>query len=144
MILKLKHQDRKAQKMRSSTRTTTAAAVCAQITSPRIWFCFVLVLAFATLTASAQTDITATTTSTTVQYLGNPNPQNTLTAVTAPLGGIIIKGTGISPITGQPFRHLWVDDATFGICRIDPDIDSPGPYAITTSTCPFKINGASI
>ncbi len=130
--------------MRSSTRTTAAAAVCAQIASPRTWFCFVLVLAFATLTASAQTDITATTTTTTVQYLGNPNPQNTLSAVTAPLGGILIKGTGISPITGQPFRHLWVDDATFGICRIDPDIDSPGPYAITTSTCPFKINGASI
>jgi hypothetical protein len=60
------------------------------------------------------------------------------------LGGIVINGTGISPITGQPFRHFWVDDATFGICRIDPDIDSPGPYAINENTCPFKINGASI
>src|SRR4029077_15095966 len=136
MILKLKHQDRKAQKMRSSTRTTAAAAVCAQLTSPRVWFCFVLVLAFATLTASAQTDITATTTTTTVQYLGVPNPQNvTDNAVTAPLGGIILKGTGISPTTGQPFRHLWVDDATSGLCRVDPDIDSPGPYKMNLLTC---------
>lgn len=55
-----------------------------------------------------------------------------------------MKGTGISPITGQPFRHLWVDDATFGLCRIDPDIDTPGPYAINVNTCPFKINGASV
>ncbi|HEY2115302.1 MAG TPA: fibronectin type III domain-containing protein, partial [Candidatus Angelobacter sp.] len=29
-------------------------------------------------------------------------------------------------------------------CRIDPDLDSPGPYAINLQTCPFKINGASI
>ncbi|HMC30490.1 MAG TPA: fibronectin type III domain-containing protein [Candidatus Angelobacter sp.] len=131
--------------MRSSTRTPAAAAVCAQFTSPRVWFCCIILIAFATLSASAQTDITATTTSTTVQYLGVPNPQNTTdNAVTAPLGGIILKGTGISPITGQPFRHLWVDDATSGLCRVDPDLDSPGPYKMTITTCPFKINGASV
>ncbi|HZS27140.1 MAG TPA: fibronectin type III domain-containing protein [Candidatus Angelobacter sp.] len=129
--------------MRSSTQTT--AAVCAQNFSPRVWFCFLLLIAFATLTASAQTDITATTNSTTVQYLGIPNPQNfTNNPVTAPLGGIIIKGSGISPVTGQPFRHLWVADATSGICRVDPDLDSPGPYVMNLNTCPFKINGASI
>lgn len=132
--------------MRSSTRTTAAAqAAGMQIATPRIWLCLIILIAFATLTASAQTDITATTTTTTVQYLGIPNPQGTtINAVTAPLGGIILKGTGISPTTGQPFRHLWVDDATSGLCRVDPDIDSPGPYAMNLHTCPFKINGASV
>ena len=82
---------------------------------------------------------------TTIQYLGVPNPQNnSAAAVTAPLGGIILKGTAINPATGVPFRHLWVDDATSGLCRIDPDLDTPGPYAINLQTCPFKINGASI
>jgi hypothetical protein len=95
------------------------------------------------VTASAQTIVTPSTT--TIQYLGVPNPQsNTAGTVTAPLGGIILKGTAINPATGAPFRHLWVDDATSGICRIDPDLDSPGPYAINLQTCPFKINGASI
>lgn len=127
--------------MRSSTRT---AAVTASTTSPRIWFCSILFFALATVMASAQTDITATTPTTTVQYLGQPNPQNVQSPITAPLGGIILKGSAINPTTGQPYRHLWVDDATFGICRIDPDIDSLGPYAINQNTCPFKINGASV
>jgi hypothetical protein len=102
-----------------------------------------MILMLAVVTASAQTIVTPNTT--TIQYLGVPNPQNnTAAAVTAPLGGIILKGTAISPATGQPVRHLWVDDATSGICRIDPDLDTPGPYAINLQTCPFKINGASI
>jgi hypothetical protein len=106
-------------------------------------FCFVLILVLAVITASAQTVVTPPTT--TIQYLGVPNPQNnTAAAVTAPLGGIILKGTAINPVTGAPFRHLWVDDATSGICRVDPDLDTPGPYAINLQTCPFKINGASI
>jgi uncharacterized repeat protein (TIGR01451 family) len=97
----------------------------------------------AIVTASAQTLVTPNTT--TIQYLGVPNPQNnTASAVTAPLGGIVLKGTALSPVTGQPVRHLWVDDATSGICRVDPDLDSPGPYALNLQTCPFKINGASI
>lgn len=107
----------------------------------RVWFSFIILIAF-TAVAGAQTNIAPPTT--TVQYLGNPNPQNTQSPITAPLGGIVLNGTGISPITGQPFRHFWVDDATFGICRIDPDLDTPGPYAINQNTCPFKINGASI
>ncbi len=97
----------------------------------------------AIVTASAQTPVTPATT--TIQYLGVPNPQNnTAAAVTAPLGGIILKGTALSPATGLPERHLWVADATSGICRVDPDLDSPGPYAINLQTCPFKVNGASI
>ncbi|MGZ7073027.1 MAG: fibronectin type III domain-containing protein [Candidatus Angelobacter sp.] len=97
----------------------------------------------AIVTANAQTIVTPNTT--TVQYLGVPNPQGTTdAAVTAPLGGIILKGTALSPATGQPERHLWVADAVSGICRVDPDLDSPGPYAMNLQTCPFKINGASI
>ena len=130
--------------MNSSTRTKTAArgVSCAQMTSPRIWLCLAVLFVFATITVNAQTIVNPTTT--TVQYLGNPNPQNTISAITAPLGGIVLKGGGISPITGQPIRHLWVDDATSGICRVDPDLDTPGPYIINLQTCPFKINGASI
>lgn len=102
-----------------------------------------MIVMLAIVTASAQTLVTPPTT--TIQYLGVPNPQNnSAAAVTAPLGGIILKGTAINPATGVPFRHLWVDDATSGICRIDPDLDTPGPYAINLQTCPFKINGASI
>jgi hypothetical protein len=112
----------------------------------------------AIVTANAQTPVTPP--STTIQYLGVPNPQNnTAAAVTAPLGGIILNGVSsansFDTATGQffcvenktpciPERHLWVDDATSGICRIDPDLDSPGPYAINLQTCPFKVNGASI
>jgi hypothetical protein len=130
--------------MSSSTRITAAKQGTGrgQTVSTRILCCFVMILAFA-FAANAQTLVTPNTT--TIQYLGVPNPQNnTASAVTAPLGGIILKGTAISPVTLQPFRHLWVDDATSGICRIDPDLDSPGPYQINLQTCPFKINGASI
>ncbi|HEY2364304.1 MAG TPA: fibronectin type III domain-containing protein [Candidatus Angelobacter sp.] len=130
--------------MSSSTRTTAAQGkICVRTLSARNLFCLVTILTLAIVTANAQTLVTPATT--TIQYLGVPNPQNnTAAAVTAPLGGIILKGTAISPVTGQPFRHLWVDDATSGICRIDPDLDSPGPYAINLQTCPFKVNGASI
>jgi hypothetical protein len=130
--------------MRSSKRTTAAEGRnSVRVFSGRTLFCLVTILMLAIVTASAQTNVTPNTT--TIQYLGVPNPQNnTAAAVTAPLGGIILKGTAINPGTGQPFRHLWVDDATSGICRIDPDLDSPGPYAINLQTCPFKINGASI
>lgn len=130
--------------MSSSTRTTAAQGKnCVQTLSARNLFCLVTILMFAIVAASAQTIVTPPTT--TIQYLGVPNPQNnTAASVTAPLGGIILKGTALSPATGQPVRHLWVDDATSGICRVDPDLDSPGPYAINLQTCPFKINGASI
>jgi hypothetical protein len=131
--------------MSSSTRTTAAQGNhCVRTLSPRNLFCLVTILILATLTASAQPTI-VTPSTTTVQFLGVPNPQGTTAAaVTAPLGGIILRGTALNATTGQPVRHLWVADATAGICRVDPDLDSPGPYAINLQTCPFKINGASI
>jgi Fibronectin type III domain/Domain of unknown function DUF11 len=69
---------------------------------------------------------------------------------TAPVGGIILYGSQISPVTNQPVRHLWVGDSNFGMCRIDPDLDAvitPGtasPFNINVATCPFKINGLSV
>ena len=130
--------------MSSSKRTTAAQGKnCVPTLSARNLFCLVMIVMLGFVTASAQTLITPP--STTIQYLGVPNPQNnTAAAVTAPLGGIILKGTAINPATGALYRHLWVDDATSGICRIDPDLDTPGPYAINLQTCPFKVNGASI
>jgi hypothetical protein len=145
--------------MSSSTRTTAAQGKnCVQTLSARNLFCMIMILMLAFVTASAQTIVTPNTT--TIQYLGVPNPQNNSAAsVTAPLGAIVLNGiSSANPIdqtTGLffcvenktpciPERHLWVADATAGICRIDPDLDSPGPYAINLETCPFKINGASI
>ena len=59
--------------------------------------------------------------------------------VTSPGGGAVLTGSGINPATGKPYRHLWSGDAGgFGLCRLDPDIDSPGPHTMNTSTCiPF-------
>ena len=130
--------------MSSSTWTTSAQGkICVRTFSIRNLFCLVTILMLAIVTANAQTIVTPNTT--TVQFLGVPNPQGTTdAAVTAPLGSIILKGTALSAATGQPVRHLWVADATAGICRVDPDLDSPGPYAMNLNTCPFKINGASI
>jgi uncharacterized repeat protein (TIGR01451 family) len=55
--------------------------------------------------------------------------------VTTPQGGMVLTGTGINPTTGQPFRHLWSADATNGLCRLDPDIDTPGLHSLNPGTC---------
>jgi fibronectin type III domain protein len=145
--------------MSSSTRSTAAEGRnCVREFSARNLFCLVTILLLAIATASAQTIVAPNTT--TIQYLGIPNPQgNANASVTAPLAGIILNGiSSANPVdqsTGQffcvenrtpciPERHLWVADATAGICRVDPDLDSPGPYAMNLNTCPFKVNGASI
>jgi len=59
--------------------------------------------------------------------------------VTAPAGGAVLNGSGINPASGKPFRHLWSgDQGGFGLCRLDPDIDSPGPHLMNANTCiPF-------
>ena len=58
----------------------------------------------------------------------------------------MLYGTALNPITNQPVRHLWVGDATAGLCRMDPDLDSPGPYAINPGTClaGFAIDGGAM
>ncbi|MBZ5523897.1 MAG: fibronectin type III domain-containing protein [Acidobacteriia bacterium] len=99
-------------------------------------------MAFAAVNASAQIAINPPVTTT--QYLGQPNVQGVVNPATGPLGAIVLRGSAISAFTGLPVRHLWVADANFGICRVDPELDAPGPYSMTVNTCPFKINGASI
>jgi hypothetical protein len=84
--------------------------------------------------AGGQTTITPT--SSTMQIAGTPDPVN---PVTAPTGGTVLYGTAISPVTNLPVRHLWVADGFFGICRVDPDLDSPGPYEINTNSCPLNV-----
>src|SRR5882672_8071298 len=108
----------------------------------RILSCLVILMAFAAIGASAQIAINPPVTTT--QYLGQPNVQAVINPVTGPLASIIMRGSAISAFTGLPVRHLWVADANFGLCRIDPELDASGPYAINVTTCPFKINGASI
>jgi len=97
----------------------------------------VLLFAFAPVLANAQTTITPNT----FQFAGTPNAQS---PITAPNGGLVMYGAAISPVTNQPVRHLWTADGSAGICRIDPDLDSPGPYAINPGTCAFQLNGSRI
>src|SRR5258707_5173493 len=101
--------------MSSSTRTTAAQGKnCVQTISVRNLFCLGMILMLAVVTASAQTIVTPNTTA--IQFLGVPNPQGTTNAaVTAPLGGILLKATAINPVTGTPFRPVCVDGATSGL-----------------------------
>jgi hypothetical protein len=92
-------------------------------------FCLVVFIAFATFSANAQSTIAPTTS--TIQFAGTPAQGS----ITAPTGAQVLYGTALSSVTNQPVRHLWVGDATAGLCRMDPDLDSPGPYAINPSTC---------
>ena len=79
--------------------------------------------------------------------LGIANAQTTVefaTGVTTPQGGVVLTGTGINPATGQPFRHLWSADATNGLCRTDPDIDTPGAHSINPGTCLKTVVGGVV
>ena len=121
--------------MRSSTRTASAEqGACGRFISARV-FCFVILLAFAAL-ASAQTPVSPTTN--TILFSG----QTVNTVNTAPVGGIVLQGTAISAFTGQPVRHLWVGDSFAGPCRMDPEIDAPGPWDINLLTCTYNLNRA--
>jgi uncharacterized repeat protein (TIGR01451 family) len=71
---------------------------------------------------------------------GKANAQTTSTnlfgtGLTAPTGAQVLSGTAINSTTGQPVRHLWVTDGAQGLCRIDPDIDTPGAHTINPATC---------
>ncbi|MBZ5491825.1 MAG: fibronectin type III domain-containing protein [Acidobacteriia bacterium] len=57
------------------------------------------------------------------------------TGLTAPTGAQVLSGTAINPTTGNSVRHVWVTDAALGLCRIDPDIDTPGAHSINLATC---------
>jgi hypothetical protein len=87
----------------------------------RFWIGLVIFTGFVAPTASAQL------------------PTPFATGVTSPGGGMVLTGTAINPHTGQPYRHLWTSDqGGFGLCRIDPDIDAPGPHFLNSGFCiPF-------
>jgi hypothetical protein len=93
-------------------------------------------LGFAAAIANAQTTVTPST----IQIAGTPDPQS---PIAGPNGGVVLYGTALNA-TNQPARHLWVADGASGICRIDPDLDSPGPYAMNPATCAFQLNGSRI
>jgi uncharacterized repeat protein (TIGR01451 family) len=107
-----------------------------------MWLCFMIVLAAAT-SVSAQTPITPTTNTVIFSDSANNDPAS---VNTAPVAGIVMQGTAISAFTGQPVRHLWVADGFAGPCRMDPELDAPGPWDITFATCSFAVNsgGAAI
>jgi hypothetical protein len=110
--------------------------------SATVLFCLVILPSFATFSANAQSAVNPTTN--TIQFAGTPGASS---AITGPNGGVVLYGTAISPVTNQPVRHLWVADGTTGICRMDPDLDSPGPYAINNNMCPLsatKVTGGAM
>ncbi len=49
-------------------------------------------------------------------------------AVTAPKNGFVATGSSGA-------RHLWISDHLQGLCRMDPALDSPGPYSVNAATC---------
>ena len=83
------------------------------------------------MTPSFECQQTITPTTSKIQFAGTP----ALSSITAPTGAQVLYGAALSPVTNQAVRHLWVGDATAGLCRMDPDLDSPGPYAINPGTC---------
>jgi uncharacterized repeat protein (TIGR01451 family) len=126
--------------MRSSAWTTAAERGVFSALSARVLLIVLALIALAILPANAQTIVNPTTN--TILFSGQtPNTVNT-----APVGGIILEGTAISQFTGRPVRHLWVGDSFAGPCRMDPEIDAPGPWDINKATCTYFINsgGAAI
>jgi uncharacterized repeat protein (TIGR01451 family) len=125
--------------MRPST-TDARRLVYTQHNAPlSMWLCLMIVVVVAT-SASAQTIVNPTTN--TILFSGQDiNSRNT-----GPLAGIIMQGTAISAFTGQPVRHLWVADTFASICRMDPELDAPGPWDIAPLSCTYFVNsgGAAI
>jgi hypothetical protein len=60
--------------------------------------------------------------------------------VSAAQGGVVLTG----PPTGNLVRHLWSADPVNGLCRLDPDIDTPGPHWINSATCLTTAAGAAL
>lgn len=64
--------------------------------------------------------------------------------VTGPSGAAALTGSGINPATGNFFRHLWSTDPINGLCRLDPDVDTPGPHGINPATCLNTMAGVAL
>lgn len=90
----------------------------------KLWMSLALVWVLAASAASAQTQA----------IFAN--------GITAPGGGMILSGAGTNPATGNNYHHLWTgDQGGLGLCRIDPDVASPGPHTVNSSTCLSSIAG---
>jgi len=74
-----------------------------------------------------------------------PTANNTLldTGFTLPYGAQVLTGSAINPATGRPFRHLWTADTAFGLCRLDPDLDTGGPFTVNNATCITTVGGTA-
>src|SRR5690242_10592566 len=106
--------------MRSSAWTAAAERGVFSALSARVLLIVLALIALAILPATAQTNVTPTTN--TILFSGQNN--------TSPQGAIILYGSAISTFTGQPVRHLWVADSFLSPCRMDPELDAPGPWVI--------------
>src|ERR1051326_161674 len=127
-------RDGKAHHLKSSPTSSTKPAIrSVRYSSIRVLYCLVTFLSIASAAASAQNAVNAGTH--TIQFAGTPDVTSPITAVK---GGIVLYGTAANPDTNQPVRHLWLADGTAGICRVDPDLDSPGPFAINNNSCPLR------
>jgi Fibronectin type III domain len=144
---------------RLNMKRSTCSAVAKQrrgksSIAARVCICLTVLLVLGAVSASAQS--TAVPPTSTAQILGvSPTTPAPSLPPTAPVGGIILYGSQISNITNQPVRHFWIGDSNFGLCRVDPDIDTamaalaaaplaPSPFSVTINTCPFKLNGISV
>ncbi len=124
----------------TSPSTKDAQRSGAQYSLLIMWICCMIVFLGATA-ASAQTPINPTTNTILFSGQSAQDPQN---HNTDPVAGIIMQGTATSAFTGQPVRHLWVADSFDSICRMDPEIDAPGPWHMSDHTCEFfVISGGS-
>lgn len=79
---------------------------------------------------------------TTTELIGPTMPAPSNSSITAPASGVIINGTNLK--NGVPVRHLWTPDHLKGICRVDPDIDSGGPFHLNDATCMSFVGGTAI
>jgi hypothetical protein len=115
-----------------------------QMANPRparfaaVSLCLLVLVLFTSIAAYSQA-------TTSVQNGGVPNAAvpEVVSNYTIPRGGIVLSGTALNA-AGQPVRHLWVGDNVLGMCRVDPDLDTPGIRVINPNTCPFKLNGQSV
>lgn len=117
----------------TSPTATDAQRLGSHCTLLIVWLCCMIAL-FGATAASAQTPVNPTTNTILFSGQSAQDPQN---HNTDPVAGIIMQGTATSAFTGQPVRHLWVADSFDSICRMDPEIDAPGPWHMSDHTCEF-------
>ena len=94
-----------------------------------------LVLIFSALAVRGAAAQTATAPAT-------PALTSVVDGLNLPWGVQILQGTAISSVTGAPVRHVWEGDQA-GFCRVDPDLDSPGPFAVNPNTCITSVAGVT-